>query len=101
MGGAAKNRDACRSQLCPDARRLRSGGEPAQRDFAGHFTVSAATITDANQRRQPEGQYVDHCRRGARSGPTGILFTVVPHAGGWCIATEAPGGNTPSAAATP
>jgi hypothetical protein len=99
----AKNLDAGRSQLCtPMHDAFDQGATGPNGDFADHFTVSAATITDvrANGNSQEVSTSIT-VAPAPRTGPTSILFTVVPNAGEWCIAKEAPGGNTPSTAATP
>ncbi|WDZ84378.1 hypothetical protein [Micromonospora cathayae] len=68
-------------------------------DFADHFTVPTATITDV--RPGPAGQEVSTSvtvTAGKQNVTRGLLFTVTRSGADWCIASEAPGGNTPAPA---
>ncbi|MBE1492430.1 hypothetical protein [Plantactinospora soyae] len=86
-----------REQLCaPLQEAFDQAATGPNGDFAKHFSVSAATITDV--RAEGADQEVSTSitvKVGTRSTPTKILFTVARAGGQWCIAKEAPGGNTP------
>ncbi|MER7456532.1 nuclear transport factor 2 family protein [Micromonospora sp. NPDC126480] len=99
----AKDVAAGRSQLCAvmheafDAAATGPNG-----DFADHFEVPQAQITDI--RPGPRGQEVSAAvsvTAGTRKLTRPLLFTVTRDGADWCIAAEAPGGNTPSPAVTP
>ncbi|MGW4497567.1 hypothetical protein ACWENR_02955 [Micromonospora sp. NPDC004336] len=99
----AKDVAAGRSQLCAvlqesfDAAATGPNG-----DFADHFKVPQAEITDV--RSGPRGQEVSatvSVTAGSRTTTRPLLFTVTRDGADWCIAAEAPGGNTPAPAATP
>ncbi|MGY0007172.1 hypothetical protein [Micromonospora sp. I033] len=100
---AAKDVDAGRSQLCAPMQAAFDGAATGPNgDFADHFTVPQATITDV--RSGPHGQEVTTTVTvavGSRKATRSLLFTVTRTGADWCIAGEAPGGNTPGPAATP
>ncbi|MEU5913804.1 nuclear transport factor 2 family protein [Micromonospora sp. NPDC047527] len=98
----AKDVAAGRSQLCA---LLHDGFDAAATgpngDFADHFTVPEATITDV--RSGPRGQEVSvsvSVTAGKSKITRPLVFTVTRDGGDWCIAEEAPGG-APAAGATP
>ena len=99
----AKDVAAGRSQLCaPMQDAFDANATGPNGDFADHFTVSQATITDI--RSGSRGQEVSTSVTvavGARKATRGLLFTVTRSGADWCIAGEAPGGNTPEPAVTP
>lgn len=94
----AKDPAAGREQLCPQMREAfdRSATGP-NGDFAEHFTVPEATITDvrAKDASQQEVSTSITIKAGGRSSKSPLLFTVARTDQGWCIADERPGGNTP------
>lgn len=99
----AKDVAAGRNQLCAalheafDAAATGPNG-----DFADHFTVPQAQITDV--RPGPAGQQVSatvSVTVGSREAIRPLLFTVTRDGADWCIAGEEPGGNTPAATPTP
>lgn len=99
----AKDVAAGRSQLCAV---LQEGFDAAATgpngDFADHFTVPQAEITDI--RPGPQGQEVSttvSVKAGSRTVARPLLFTVTRDGADWCIAAEAPGGHSPAPAATP
>ncbi|MEH1168419.1 hypothetical protein V6V47_23840 [Micromonospora sp. CPCC 205539] len=98
----AKDAAAGRSQLCAllqDGFDLAATGPNG--DFADHFEVPQATITDV--RSGPRGQEVSvsvSVTAGKRKTTRPLVFTVTKDGGDWCIAGEAPGG-APAAGATP
>ncbi|MEH1102431.1 hypothetical protein [Micromonospora sp. CPCC 205561] len=99
----AKDVAAGRSQLCAV---LQQGFDAAATgpngDFADHFTVPRTEITDV--RSGPQGQEVSasiSVTAGSRTITRPLLFTVTRDGADWCIAAEAPGGNTPAPAGTP
>ncbi|MFU8849914.1 hypothetical protein ACNAW0_02830 [Micromonospora sp. SL1-18] len=100
---AAKDVDAGRSQLCAptqDAFDVAATGPNG--DFADHFTVPQATITDV--RSGPNGQEVSASITVAvasRKATRPLLFTVTRSGADWCISAEAPGGHTPEPSTTP
>ena len=100
---AAKDVDAGRSQLCaPTQTAFDAAATGPNGDFADHFTVPQATITDV--RSGPHGQEVTTSVTvavGSRKATRSLLFTVTRTGADWCIAGEAPGGNTPAPAVTP
>ncbi|MET8358208.1 hypothetical protein [Micromonospora sp. NPDC005171] len=97
---AAKDLAAGRSQLCAllhDGFDL--GATSPNGDFADHFQVPEAAITDI--RSGPRGQEVSvsvSVAVGKRTVTRPLVFTVTRDGSDWCIAGEAPGG---SAAPTP
>ncbi len=100
---AAKDVDAGRSQLCaPVQAAFAAAATGPNGDFADHFTVPQATITDV--RSGPHGQEVSTAVTvavGSREATRPLLFTVTRSGADWCIAGEAPGGNTPEPSTTP
>ncbi|MFG3298587.1 hypothetical protein [Micromonospora chersina] len=100
---AAKDVDAGRSQLCaPTQAAFDAAATGPNGDFADHFTVPQATITDV--RSGPQGEEVSTSITvavGARKATRSLLFTVTRTGADWCIAGEAPGGNTPEPGITP
>ncbi|MCW3842378.1 hypothetical protein ONA70_19960 [Micromonospora yasonensis] len=100
---AAKDVDAGRSQLCAPAQTAFDDAATGPNgDFADHFTVPQATITDV--RSGPHGQEVSTAVTvavGSRKATRPLLFTVTRSGADWCIAAEAPGGHTPEPATTP
>jgi hypothetical protein len=99
---AAKDVDAGRSQLCAPAQAAFDDAATGPNgDFADHFTVPEATITDV--RSGPHGQEVSTAVTvavGARKATRTLLFTVTRGGADWCIAGEAPGGTAPTPAAS-
>ncbi|RKF28398.1 hypothetical protein [Micromonospora globbae] len=97
----AKDVAAGRSQLCAPLHEAFDGAATGPNgDFADHFEVSQAAITDI--RPGPRGQEVDvsvSVAAGTRKATRSLVFTVTRDGADWCIAGEAPG--DPSAAATP
>lgn len=97
----AKDPTAGRAQLCPAMHQAfdQSATGP-NGDFAEHFTVPEATITDvrAKDANQQEVSTSITISVGERSSQTPLLFTVARTEQGWCIADERPGGNTPASA---
>ncbi|MCG5461186.1 nuclear transport factor 2 family protein [Micromonospora sp. NPDC053740] len=91
---AAKDVDAGRSQLCAllhDGFDLGATGPNG--DFADHFQVPEAAITDI--RSGPLGQEVRvsvSVAVGKRTVIRPLIFTVTRDGSDWCIAGEAPGG---------
>lgn len=100
---AAKDVDAGRSQLCAPAQdAFDAAATGPNGDFADHFTVPQATITDV--RSGPRGQEVSTSITvavGSRKATRPLLFTVTRSGADWCISGEAPGSNTPEPAVTP
>lgn len=100
---AARDAAAGRSQLCaPMQAAFDSAATGPNGDFADHFTVPQATITDV--RTGPRGQEVSASitvAAGSRKATRSLLFTVTRTGADWCIAGEAPGGNSPQPAVTP
>ncbi|SBT48398.1 hypothetical protein [Micromonospora narathiwatensis] len=100
---AAKDADAGRSQFCAPAQTAFDAAATGPNgDFADHFTVPQATITDV--RSGPGGQEVSTTITvavGARKATRPLLFTVTRSGADWCISAEAPGGNTPEPTVTP
>lgn len=100
---AAKDVDAGRSQLCaPMQAAFDAAATGPNGDFADHFTVPQATITDV--RSGPQGEEVSTSITvavGSRKATRSLLFTVTRTGADWCIAGEALGGNTPEPGITP
>lgn len=100
---AAKDVDAGRSQLCaPLQDAFDADATGPNGDFADHFTVPEAAITDI--RSGSHGQEVSTTVTvavGARKAARPLLFTVTRSGADWCISGEAPGGHTPGPAVTP
>ncbi|WP_410811002.1 nuclear transport factor 2 family protein [Micromonospora sp. 067-2] len=98
----AKDVAAGRSQLCAllhDGFDLGATGPNG--DFADHFEVPEAAITDV--RSGPRGQEVSvsvSVTAGKSKVTRPLVFTVTRDGGDWCIAGEAPGG-APAAGAKP
>ncbi|MBQ0903229.1 nuclear transport factor 2 family protein [Micromonospora sp. U21] len=94
----AKDVAAGRSQLCALLHEgFDLGATGPNGDFADHFEVPEAAITDV--RSGPRGQEVSvsvSVTAGKRKTTRPLVFTVTRDGGDWCIAGEAPG-----AAATP
>ncbi|SCF00499.1 nuclear transport factor 2 family protein [Micromonospora chokoriensis] len=92
----AKDVAAGRSQLCAllhDSFDLGATGPNG--DFADHFQVPEAAITDI--RSGPSGQEVSvsvSVTSGKRTVARPLVFTVTRDGGDWCIAAEAPGGTS-------
>ncbi|MEH0983904.1 hypothetical protein [Micromonospora sp. CPCC 205556] len=99
----AKDVTAGRSQLCaPMHEAFDAAATGPNGDFADHFEVVGATITDI--RTGPRGQEVSTSvtvTAGARELVRPLLFTVTRAGADWCISGEAPGGHTPAPAGTP
>lgn len=99
----AKDPAAGRSQLCaPMHAAFDAASTGPNGDFADHFTVPAATITDI--RPGPNGQEVSTSitvSAGGRQLTRELLFTVTRSGADWCISGEVPGGNSPAPAVTP
>ncbi|MDG4796510.1 hypothetical protein [Micromonospora sp. WMMD1082] len=100
---AAKDVAAGRGQLCAvlheafDAAATEPNG-----DFADHFEVSGAEITDI--RPGPAGQEVSTSVTvavGSRKATRPLLFTVTRDGLDWCISDERPGANSPAPVPTP
>ncbi|GAB3150733.1 hypothetical protein GCM10027290_38750 [Micromonospora sonneratiae] len=96
----AKNVDAGRTQLCPSLHEtFDKAATGPNGDFAKHFTVSAASITDVRADNGTQKVSTAVTVVGERTSQVGLLFTVVKSDGQWCIAREEAGGNvTPSPA---
>ncbi|MFC4019489.1 hypothetical protein ACFOW4_16320 [Micromonospora sp. GCM10011542] len=97
----AKDAAAGRSQLCAV---LQDGFDVAATgpngDFADHFEVPQATITDV--RSGPRGQEVSatvSVTAGKRKATRALVFTVTRDGGDWCISGEAPTTAPPSGGA--
>ncbi|MFF3868433.1 hypothetical protein [Micromonospora sp. NPDC001898] len=99
----AKDAAAGRSQLCAPAQGgFDSAATGPNGDFADHFTVTEAAITDV--RPGAAGQEVSTSVTvtvGAREAARPLLFTVTRSGADWCVAGEAPGGHTPAPTVTP
>lgn len=100
---AAKDVAAGRSQFCavmhPAFDAVATGPSG---DFADHFEVSQAQITEVEP--GPQGEEVSAAvsvTTDAEELVRPLLFTVVRDGADWCIASETPGGTAPAAAATP
>ncbi|SCG47084.1 hypothetical protein [Micromonospora humi] len=100
---AARDAAAGRSQLCaPLQAAFDTTATGPNGDFADHFTVPQATITDV--RTGPRGQEVSASitvAAGSRKATRSLLFTVTRTGADWCIAGETPGGNSAQPAVTP
>ncbi|WBB79988.1 hypothetical protein O7606_00840 [Micromonospora sp. WMMD882] len=94
----AKDVAAGRSQFCATAHQAFDAASTSPNgDFADHFTVPAATVTDV--RPGPAGQEVSASvtvTAGSQDLTRELLFTVTRSGADWCIADETPGGNSPS-----
>ncbi|MDG4814527.1 hypothetical protein O7628_03255 [Micromonospora sp. WMMD956] len=99
----AKDVAAGRGQLCaPSQEAFDAAATGPNGDFADHFTVTGATITDV--RPGASGQEVSTeitVTAGSREATRPLLFTVTRSGADWCVAGEAPGGNTPEPSVTP
>lgn len=100
-----KSVDEGRNQLCEPLREaFDKGATGPNGDFADHFTVAEATVTDvrANGGRQEVSTSITVANKQKKKSTIGLLFTVAKTDAGWCIAGEAPGGNgaDPSPAAS-
>jgi hypothetical protein len=99
----AKDVAAGRGQLCaPIQGAFDAAATGPNGDFADHFTVPQATITDV--RSGAHGQEVSTTvtvAAGGRKATRTLLFTVTRSGADWCIAGEGPGGDTPEPAVTP
>ncbi|MEU5943263.1 hypothetical protein ABZ807_29800 [Micromonospora sp. NPDC047548] len=99
----AKDVTAGRSQLCaPMHEAFDAAATGPNGDFADHFEVPKAAITDV--RSGPRGQEVSASVTvsvGARDVARPLLFTVTRSGADWCISGEAPGGHTPEPSVTP
>ncbi|MEV1330098.1 hypothetical protein AB0J20_11030 [Micromonospora costi] len=99
----AKDPDAGRSQLCAtmhDAFDAAATGPNG--DFADHFEVPQAEITDI--RSGPRGQEVNvsiSVTAGSRKATRPLVFTVTRDGADWCIAGEAPATAASSPTAKP
>jgi hypothetical protein len=100
---AGKDVDAGRSQLCaPVQAAFDAAATGPNGDFADHFTVPQAIITDV--RSGPNGQEVSTSVTvavGSRKATRALLFTVTRSGADWCISGEAPGGHSPEPSITP
>jgi hypothetical protein len=95
----AKDVTAGRSQLCaPMQAAFDQAATGPNGDFAGHFTVPEATITDVRANGgQLEVSTSISVAVGGAAKPVQILFTVARGEADWCIANETPGGaRTPA-----
>ncbi|MFI9640147.1 hypothetical protein ACIG87_08770 [Micromonospora sp. NPDC051925] len=104
----AKDPDAGRNQLCAAMQvRFDAAATGPNGDFADHFEVPEATITDI--RTGPLGQEVSTTvtvtvgkkAAGAKKATRPLLFTVTREGADWCIAGEEPGGHTSEPSVTP
>jgi hypothetical protein len=96
----AKDVAAGRTQLCtPMQAAFDQAATGPNGDFASHFKVSDASITDvrANDGTQEVSTSVTVSASG-RTAPTNLLFTVAKSGGEWCIAKEAAGTNATASA---
>lgn len=99
----AKDSAAGRGQLCPAMWEAfdRSATGP-NGDFAKHFTVPEAAITDIRAKdgaSQEVSTSISIATEGGRPTEVPLLFTVSRTDQGWCIADERPGGNAPASPA--
>ncbi|MFI6231811.1 hypothetical protein ACIBCR_31395 [Micromonospora echinospora] len=94
----AKDVAAGRSQFCATAHAAFDAAATSPNgDFAEHFTVPAATVTDV--RPGARGQEVSASVTvsvGGQSTTRALLFTVTRTGADWCIADEVPGEAPPS-----
>ncbi|MET7470625.1 hypothetical protein ACFYON_00050 [Micromonospora sp. NPDC005686] len=99
----ARDADAGRSQLCaPMHAAFDSAATGPNGDFADHFTVPQATITDV--RSGPNGQEVSASvtvAAGSRTAARSLLFTVTRNGADWCISGEVPVDSTVEPTADP
>ncbi|SCG38059.1 hypothetical protein [Micromonospora halophytica] len=100
---SAKDVDAGRSQLCaPMHAAFDAAATGPNGDFADHFEVPKAAITDV--RTGPSGQEVSTSVTvsvGAKEVVRPLRFTVTRVGTDWCISGEAPGEPTPETSVTP
>ncbi|MEQ4305911.1 hypothetical protein ABNF97_31765 [Plantactinospora sp. B6F1] len=92
-----------REQLCEPLREsFDQAATGPNGDFAKHFSVSAAKITDvrANGADQDVSTSIT-VKVGGKTSATKVLFTVARADGQWCIAKEAIGGHTPAPSGSP
>ncbi|MDW5323027.1 hypothetical protein [Plantactinospora sp. KLBMP9567] len=92
-----------REQLCEPLREsFDQAATGPNGDFAKHFSVSAAKITDvrANGADQDVSTSIT-VKVGSKATPTKVLFTVARADGQWCIAKETIGGHTPAPSGSP
>jgi len=92
-----------REQLCaPLQESFDQGATGPNGDFAKHFSVSAATITDvrANGADQDVSTSIT-VKVSGKATAMKVLFTVARADGQWCIAKEAIGGHTPAPSGEP
>ncbi|GIG90092.1 Rv0361 family membrane protein [Plantactinospora endophytica] len=92
-----------REQLCEPLREsFDQAATGPNGDFAKHFSVSAATITDvrANGADQDVSTSIT-IKASGKATPTKVLFTVARADGQWCIAKEAIGGHEPAPSGSP
>lgn len=86
----AKDVAAGRAQLCPVLHEsFDQVATGPNGDFAEHFTVSAAVITDVRV-RDSDHEIGAAVTVSGRPDPIGLRFTVTRTEGGWCIADEVP-----------
>ncbi|MFJ8832229.1 hypothetical protein [Micromonospora aurantiaca] len=89
----ARDAAAGRSQLCaPMHAAFDSAATGPNGDFADHFTVPEATITEV--RSGPNGQEISASitvAAGSRKAARSLLFTVTRNGADWCISGEVPG----------
>ena len=99
----AKSVDAGREQLCaPMHASFDKAATGPNGDFADHFTVPEAIITDVRAKGgDQEVSAAITVSAGGRKIPVKILFTVARADGQWCIAKETVGGNTPPPSGSP
>ncbi|MEU7754057.1 nuclear transport factor 2 family protein [Micromonospora sp. NPDC049171] len=99
----AKDVAAGRSQLCaPLHESFDEGATGPNGDFADHFQVPEAAITDV--RSGPLGQQVSvsvSVTAGGRTVVRPLVFTVTRDGSDWCIAGEVPGGSPAAPAPAP
>ncbi|AYF26278.1 hypothetical protein CSH63_02115 [Micromonospora tulbaghiae] len=99
----ARDAAAGRSQLCaPMHAAFDSAATGPNGDFADHFTVPEATITEV--RSGPNGQEVSASitvAAGSRKAARSLLFTVTRTGADWCISGEVPGEPAVEATADP
>lgn len=100
---SVKDVDAGRSQLCaPMHAAFDAAATGPNGDFADHFEVPKAAITDV--RTGPAGQEVSTSVTvsvGAKEVVRPLLFTVTRVGADWCISGEVPGEPTPETSVTP
>jgi hypothetical protein len=96
-----KDPAAGRLQLCPAMQAaFDQAATGSNGDFAAHFKVTEATITDvrASDGTQQVSTSVTVLAEAQPAKATNLIFTVVKSGGQWCIAKEAAGTNaTPPA----